>query len=157
MGRGAVNQKGPQAAFLAALHAIRDAGRENPGQYRARRGRRRGDRLAELFAGRATTAEVQAALEKCAGIFMPGASQEADGSVAISLGAKGDVERDLVATGEKWGSGSGARPAFQQQAPPRQPAWHLVQALHTLVTANGDPAVTATPSTCGRHRPRKMP
>src|SRR3954470_20293848 len=30
MGRGAVNQKGPQAAFLAALHAIRAAGRKLP-------------------------------------------------------------------------------------------------------------------------------
>src|SRR2546430_15342127 len=31
VGRGAVNQKGPEAAFLAALHAIRGAGKENPG------------------------------------------------------------------------------------------------------------------------------
>src|SRR6185369_15794971 len=30
IGRGAVNQKGPQAAFLAALHAIRAAGRKPP-------------------------------------------------------------------------------------------------------------------------------
>src|SRR5438477_1770811 len=30
VGRGAVNQKGPEAAFLAALHAIRGAGREMP-------------------------------------------------------------------------------------------------------------------------------
>src|SRR3546814_19998283 len=30
MGRGAVNQKGPEAPFLAALHAIRAAGRTRP-------------------------------------------------------------------------------------------------------------------------------
>src|SRR5438093_11332590 len=30
IGRGAVNQKGPEAAFLAALHAIKDAGRKMP-------------------------------------------------------------------------------------------------------------------------------
>ena len=30
MGRGATNQKGPQAAFLAALHAIRGAGKKMP-------------------------------------------------------------------------------------------------------------------------------
>ena len=30
MGRGAVNQKGPEAAFLAALHAMKDAGRKLP-------------------------------------------------------------------------------------------------------------------------------
>src|SRR5207244_6878885 len=30
IGRGAVNQKGPEAAFLAALHAVRGAGRKLP-------------------------------------------------------------------------------------------------------------------------------
>ena len=30
VGRGAVNQKGPEAAFLAALHAIRSAGKKMP-------------------------------------------------------------------------------------------------------------------------------
>src|SRR5207247_6887395 len=30
VGRGAVNQKGPEATFLAALHAIRGAGRRPP-------------------------------------------------------------------------------------------------------------------------------
>jgi acetylornithine deacetylase/succinyl-diaminopimelate desuccinylase-like protein len=30
MGRGAVNQKGPEATFLAALHAMKDAGRKLP-------------------------------------------------------------------------------------------------------------------------------
>src|SRR5437763_7070182 len=30
IGRGAVNQKGPEAAFLAALHAIRAAGKKMP-------------------------------------------------------------------------------------------------------------------------------
>src|SRR5229473_7501133 len=30
VGRGAVNQKGPEAAFLAALHAIRGAGQKSP-------------------------------------------------------------------------------------------------------------------------------
>jgi acetylornithine deacetylase/succinyl-diaminopimelate desuccinylase-like protein len=30
IGRGAVNQKGPEAAFLAALHAIRGAGKKTP-------------------------------------------------------------------------------------------------------------------------------
>jgi len=30
VGRGAVNQKGPEAAFLAALHAIRGAGKKMP-------------------------------------------------------------------------------------------------------------------------------
>src|SRR3989442_136617 len=33
MGRGAVNQKGPEAAFLAALHAIRGAGKKRSEEH----------------------------------------------------------------------------------------------------------------------------
>ncbi len=53
MGRGAVNQKGPQAAFLAALHAIRGAGQENAGQPGAGCRRRGGDRIAAYRPDRA--------------------------------------------------------------------------------------------------------
>ena len=46
VGRGAVNQKGPESAFLAALHAIRGAGKKMPvNLVHGRRGRR-GDRIA---------------------------------------------------------------------------------------------------------------
>src|SRR6478735_7731843 len=76
VGRGAVNQKGPEATFLAALHAIRGAGRKP---------------------------EVLAALKKTVGIFMPFASQDPDGKVTAFLGAKGVVELELVSSGEKWG------------------------------------------------------
>ena len=52
IGRGAVNQKGPEAAFLAALHAYPRRRAEAAGQSRAR-GRGRGrDRLAALPADR---------------------------------------------------------------------------------------------------------
>src|SRR5262249_11815976 len=33
IGRGAVNQKGPEATFLEALHAMRDAGQKLPGNF----------------------------------------------------------------------------------------------------------------------------
>ena len=39
MGRGAVNQKGPESTFIAALHAIRGAGQKAPGEPRSRRRR----------------------------------------------------------------------------------------------------------------------
>ena len=86
--------------------------------------------------------EVQAALSKCAGIFMPSADQDPDGTVTITLGAKGVIECELVSSGEKWGRGpsrdihSGNRPRVDS------PAFHLVQALATLVTPDGtDPAI----------------
>jgi hypothetical protein len=49
--------------------------------------------------------EVEAALRKCVGVFMPSASQDPDGVVTVSLGAKGVVELELVSSGEKWGEG----------------------------------------------------
>jgi hypothetical protein len=49
--------------------------------------------------------KVQAALAKTVGVFMPSASQGLDGVVTVSLGAKGVVELELVASGEKWGRG----------------------------------------------------
>lgn len=141
MGRAATNQKGPQAAFLAAMHAIRGAGKKLPvNLVLVAEGEE------EIGSPNFTqvchdTPQVRAALEKCVGIFMPSHSQEADGSVAITLGSKGDIECDLVATGAKWGRGATQDLHSSNAAALDQPAWHLVQALNTLVTANGDPAV----------------
>ena len=36
--------------------------------------------------------EVLAALKKCVGVFMPSATQDLDGVVTVSLGAKGVIE-----------------------------------------------------------------
>lgn len=140
MGRGAVNQKGPQASFLAALHAIRDAGGKLPVNIVL---------VAEgeeeigspHFAQIVLSGDVKAALSKCTGIFMPDAGQSLDGSVTISLGAKGVVELELVATGEKWGRGPAKDVHSSNKARLDSPAWHLVQALHTLVDGKGDPAI----------------
>src|SRR5262245_30506557 len=104
MGRGAVNQKGPEAWFLAALHAIRGAGRKLPVNFVL---------VAEgeeeigspHFPQVVRRPEVQAALKKCFGIFMPSAAQSPDGQVTITFGAKGVVELELVSSGERWGRG----------------------------------------------------
>jgi acetylornithine deacetylase/succinyl-diaminopimelate desuccinylase-like protein len=140
MGRGAVNQKGPQSSFLSALHAIRDAGGKVPVNIVL---------VAEgeeeigspHFAQIVHSADVKAALSKCAGIFMPDAAQQLDGSVQIALGAKGVVELELVASGEKWGRGPAKDVHSSNKARLDSPAWHLVQALHTLIDAKGDPAI----------------
>ena len=140
MGRGATNQKGPQAAFLAALHAIRGAGKKMPVNLVLVAEGEEEDGSPN-FPEIVMSPRVRPALERSIGIFMPEHSQELDGSISITLGSKGDMEMDLVATGEAWGRGSSNDLHSSIAACLDQPAWHLVQALNSLVTANGDPAI----------------
>ena len=72
---------------------------------------------------------------------MPEAAQDLDGNVQISLGAKGIAELELVASGEKWGRGPSKDVHSSNRARLDSPAWHLVQALNTLIDENGDPAI----------------
>jgi acetylornithine deacetylase/succinyl-diaminopimelate desuccinylase-like protein len=140
VGRGAVNQKGPEAAFLAALHAIRGAGKRPPvNLVLVAEGEE--EIGSPHFHQIASRPEVAAALGKCSGVFMPAASQDPDGTVSVSLGAKGVVELELVASGEAWGRGPGKDVHSSNRARLDSPAFHLVQALNTLVTADGDPAI----------------
>ena len=140
MGRGAVNQKGPEAAFLAALHAIRGAGKKPPvNLVLVAEGEE--EIGSPHFHQVVRRPEVAAALKRCTGVFMPSASQDPNGTVTVSLGAKGVVELELVASGEKWGRGPGKDVHSSNRARLDSPAFHLVQALNTLVTADGDPAI----------------
>src|SRR3989440_4662728 len=141
VGRGAVNQKGPEAAFLAALHAIRGAGRKPPVNFVL---------VAEgeeeigspHFPQIVRRPEVLAALKRSIGIFMPAAAQGLDGQVTITLGAKGVIECELVSSGERWGRGPRQDVHSSNKARVDSPAWHLVQALATLVSPDGnDPAI----------------
>src|SRR5216117_1786810 len=104
IGRGAVNQKGPQAVLLAALHAIRGAGRRLPvNLVLVAEGEE--EIGSPHFSQIVRRPEVQTALSRCAGVFMPSAAQGLDGIVTINLGAKGIVELELTASGERWGRG----------------------------------------------------
>src|SRR3989442_1773042 len=126
VGRGAVNQKGPEAAFLAALHAIRGAGRKPPVNFVL---------VAEgeeeigspHFPQIVRRPEVLAALRRSVGIFMPAAAQGLDGQVTITLGAKGVIECELVSSGERWGRGPRQDIHSSNKARVDSPAWHLVQ------------------------------
>src|SRR4051812_4729410 len=92
VGRGAVNQKGPEAAFIAALHAIRGAGKKLPvNLVLVAEGEE--EIGSPHFAQVVRRPEVLAALKKVEGIFMPNASQAPDGSVTLALGAKRDRVR----------------------------------------------------------------
>ena len=137
MGRGAVNQKGPEAAFLAALHAIRGAGKKMPvNLVLVAEGE---EEIGSPNIGQLVhRPEVEAALRKTVGVFMPAATQDLEGVVTVSLGAKGVVELELVASGEKWGRGPAKDIHSSLKAMVDSPAWHLVKALDTLVSDDGN-------------------
>jgi len=137
VGRGAVNQKGPEAAFLAALHAIRGAGKKLPvNLVLVAEGE---EEIGSPHIGQLVhRADIEAALKKCSGVFMPSAMQDLDGIVTVSLGAKGVVELELVSSGEKWGRGPAKDIHSSLKAMVDSPAWHLVKALDTLVSSDGN-------------------
>jgi acetylornithine deacetylase/succinyl-diaminopimelate desuccinylase-like protein len=141
MGRGAVNQKGPESAFLASLHAIRGAARKLPvNLVLVAEGEE--EIGSPHFPQVVRRPEVQAALKTCLGIFMPSASQGLDGQVTITLGAKGVIEVQLISSGQRWGRGPRRDVHSSNKARLDSPAWHLVQALATLVSPDGnDPAI----------------
>ena len=141
IGRGAINQKGPEATFLAALHALKAAGRKPPVNIvLVAEGEE--EIASPHFAQVVHQPEVLKALSKCHEVFMPFASQSPQGSVQIALGAKGAVEVELVASTEKWGRGSKDDIHSSYKAELDSAVWHMVKALSTLVSEDGnDPAI----------------
>jgi acetylornithine deacetylase/succinyl-diaminopimelate desuccinylase-like protein len=141
IGRGAVNQKGPEATFLEALHAMKAAGRKLPVNFVfVAEGE---EEIGSPHFGQVVhKPEIEKALSKCGGIFMPFASQDLSGMVTISLGAKGVIEVELTSNGEKWGRGPLKDIHSSNKARVDSPVWHLVEALNTLVSADGnEPAI----------------
>ena len=136
IGRGAVNQKGPEAMWLAALHAFRAAGRKLPVNlvFVAEGEEEIGS---PHFPQIVQQPQILAALRKCAGVYMPMPMQALDGTVTINLGAKGVIELELVSSGERWHRGPKQDLHSSNEARVDSPAWHLVQALATLVGSDG--------------------
>jgi acetylornithine deacetylase/succinyl-diaminopimelate desuccinylase-like protein len=141
IGRGATNQKGPEATWLAALHALKAAGRKPPVNIvLVAEGEE--EIASPHFAQVVHRPEVLEALSKCHQVFMPFASQSPQGNVEISLGAKGVIEVELVCSTRKWGRGSKDDIHSSYKAELDSPVWHLVKALSTLVSEDGnDPAI----------------
>ena len=141
IGRGATNQKGPEATFLAALHAFKGAGQKLPVNIVL---------VAEgeeeigspHFHQVVRKPEVLAALARCHSVFMPFASQSLQGDVSINLGAKGIIELELISSTKAWGRGSNVDIHSSYKAELDSPVWRLVKALSTLVSEDGnDPAI----------------
>jgi acetylornithine deacetylase/succinyl-diaminopimelate desuccinylase-like protein len=136
MGRGAVNQKGPENSFLSALMAFKAAGKKLPvNLVLVCEGE---EEIGSPHFGEVVRSpEVLAELKRCVGVFMPEAGQDRDGGVQVSLGGKGVVELELVSTGEKWGRGPKHDVHSSLEAAVDSPTWHLVQALNTLIEKDG--------------------
>ena len=141
VGRGTTNSKGPEMACLAALHAFKAAHVKLPvNLVLVAEGEE--EIASPNFRQIVFKPEVEAALRKCIGIIIPLGNQGLDGAVEVDLGAKGAVEIELVSSGEKWGRGPKLDIHSSLAAQVDSPAWHLVQALNTLVKADGHtPAV----------------
>lgn len=137
VGRGAINQKGPEATFLAALHAMRGAGVKPPvnivlvAEGEEEIGSPNFRQIVEQ-------PDVLAALRKAGGIFIPACWQGTNGEVSVNLGSKGIIELELVASGEKWGRGPTGDIHSSLKAMVDSPAWRLIHALNTLVSADGN-------------------
>jgi acetylornithine deacetylase/succinyl-diaminopimelate desuccinylase-like protein len=141
MGRGAVNQKGPQNSFLSALAAFKAAGKRLPvNLVLVCEGE---EEIASPHFGEiVNNPDVLPHLKSCVGVMLPDASQGLDGSVQVAAGAKGVVELELVSSGEKWGRGPKKDIHSSLEAQVDSPSWHLIQALNTLVDKDGHtPAV----------------
>jgi acetylornithine deacetylase/succinyl-diaminopimelate desuccinylase-like protein len=140
-GRGACNHKGPEGTFLAAIHAFRSAGVPLPVNLVL---------LAEgeeeigspNLRNALKDAEVLAELQRADAVFMPTGMQGLKGELAISLGAKGMIECELIASGERWDRGAVQDIHSGMKAAVDSPAWRLIEALSTLVKDGGNtPAI----------------
>jgi acetylornithine deacetylase/succinyl-diaminopimelate desuccinylase-like protein len=141
IGRGAVNQKGPEATFLAALHALRAAGRKSPVNIvLVAEGE---EEIGSPHFGQVVhRPEVLAALKTCHEVWMPFAAQSPTGGVEVDLGAKGLIEVELTCTTKAWGRGALDDIHSSYKAELDSPVWRLVKALSTLVSEDGnDPAI----------------
>lgn len=136
VGRGAVNQKGPETAFLAAIRAFKASGVRLPVNLVL---------IAEgeeeigspHFRQVVADPEVRAALSKAAGVFIPSANQSSTGAVGLTLGAKGVIEVQLMSSGAKSGNGPAKDIHSSLMASVDSPAWRLIKALDTLVGPDG--------------------
>lgn len=136
IGRGAINQKGPEATFLTAIRAFKATGTPLPVNIvLVAEGEE--ETGSEHFGQITGEPEVAEALAEAVGVILPVAWQGDDGSVEIFLGSKGVAEIQLVADGARSGRGPGMEIHSMNAARVENPAWRLVKALDTLVADDG--------------------
>jgi acetylornithine deacetylase/succinyl-diaminopimelate desuccinylase-like protein len=135
MARGAVNQKGPERAFLNAVGAILATRKRLPvnlmvlAEGEEELGSPHYPELIERYAER---------LRRADGVLFPFPSQGPEGSVSMSLGVKGIVYFELEARGGERGGPREAEVHSSLKAITDAPVWRLTQALASLTTPDGN-------------------
>ena len=135
MGRGAVNQKGPQRAFLNALESILAVEKKLPVNLMilAEGEEELGSpHMPELVA------KYEQRLRTASGVLFPFPSQDRSGAVTLNLGVKGILYFEIEAKGSEMGGPVGAEVHGSSKAIVDSPAWRLVQALSTLTSPDGN-------------------
>jgi acetylornithine deacetylase/succinyl-diaminopimelate desuccinylase-like protein len=140
MARGAVNQKGPERAFLNAVASILAAEGRLPvnllvvAEGEEELGSPHFPQVVAPYAERLRTA---------LGAFFPLPSQNPTGTVSLPLGVKGIAYWELEATGDARGGPTRSEIHGSFKALVDAPAWRLVQALATLTSPDGNTITVA--------------
>ena len=138
MGRGAVNQKGPQRAFLNAVESILAVERKLPVNLMilAEGEEELGSpHMPELVA------RYEQRLRAANGVLFPFPSQDRTGAVTLNLGVKGILYFEIEAKGGDAGGPVGAEVHGSSKAIVDSPAIRLVQALASLTSRDGNTIV----------------
>ena len=138
-GRGALVPKGPDTAWLAALHALKAATGTLPCNVMFLA---EGDEIlgSQSYAG--LIERYRDRLRKADGLIYFRASQNASGELPLVLGYKAFITFELRASGERWGRGPVKAAAHSAtRAIVDSPALHLVQALDSLYGDDGSIAI----------------
>jgi acetylornithine deacetylase/succinyl-diaminopimelate desuccinylase-like protein len=135
MARGAVNQKGPQRAFLNAIESILAVEKKLPvnlmvlAEGEEELGSPHMPELVEKYEKRLRTAS---------GVVFPFPSQDRSGAVTLNLGVKGILYFEIEAKGGDRGGPVGAEVHGSTKALIDSPTLRLIQGLSTLTSPDGN-------------------
>lgn len=136
MGRGAFAGKGPYVAWLNALEALIAVEGTLPVNVMTLL---EGDEILGSPYYRDMFAKYRDRLATADASLSPGASQNASGTVGMTLGYKGMIYADLIASGDRWGRGPQGGPLHgMAKSVVDSPVWRLVHALSTLTEPDGN-------------------
>lgn len=135
MARGAVNQKGPQRAFLNALESIIAVHGKLPvnlmvaAEGEEELGSPHYPQIVDAYEARMRQAD---------GVLFPMSAQSADGKVSSILGVKGILYFEMEAHGGAWGGPQVAEIHGSLKAIVDSPALRLAQAIASLTSPDGN-------------------
>ncbi len=139
VGRGAINTKGPERAFLNACESIVAVAGKLPVNlmFTAEGEEEIGSVHFPEF-----IQKYQDRLAKAHGVFFPSCDQDQEGNVEVYLGNKGIVYIELEASGARWKRGpERAEIHSSLKAIVDSPVWRLIHALASMTERDGNTIV----------------